>query len=32
MERYVLDHELLQQATSADYVEGDADTGESYAA
>ena len=23
MERYVLDHELLQQATSAEYSEGD---------
>ena len=26
MQRYVLDHELLQQATSADYSEGEPDS------
>ena len=32
MERYVLDHELLQQATSADYSEGDSAAGDLHAA
>ena len=27
MRRFVLDHELLQQATSADYAEGESDAG-----
>ena len=32
MQRYVLDHELLQQATSADYSEGDSSLGDRNAA
>ena len=32
MQRYVLDHELLQQATSADYSEGDSAAGDLNAA
>jgi len=32
MRRFVLDHELLQQATSADYAEGEAETSDRYAA
>ena len=32
MRRFVLDHELLQQATSADYTEGENQQSDSYAA
>ena len=32
MRRFVLDHELLQQATSADYSEGEAQESDRYAA
>ena len=32
MRRYVLDHELLQQATSAEYSEGDSAAGDLHAA
>jgi hypothetical protein len=32
MRRFVLDHELLQQATSADYTEGEGQQSDSFAA